>query len=688
MNDNSILALYLLSFVVAVLASYLALMLAGRVTRARSGQALAWLIGGGITMGTGIWSMHFIGMLAFYLPIQVSYSFKETLLSWLVAIVVSCFALFLVKGTRRNRHNLVLGGIIIGAGLSAMNCVEMAAIKVGPGLRYDPALFVASVAVAIVGAIVALWLAFRLRGGDAWHTKLTRFSAAIIMGLAIMGMQFTNMAASRFSTPSLSGFNDGMNHNWLAFSVAGLSLTILAFILLLSFIDIRSRRYADALRLSLKTVHSKLAYLGTHDALTSLPNRSLVNKKITEMIETAEGKAVLFAVLHINIDRLKTVNESLGRAAGDQLLNAFVLRIRQTLRPGDMLARLSGDDFVVLAMVSEVKDAAGIAENLIEILGRPLHVPSHEIHVTASIGISLFPNNGTTAESLLATSDIAMSHVKQHGRNNYHFFTSEMHARNRDRINLESGLRPALRENEFRMFYQPKIDIRSGRIVGLEGLLRWKHPEYGLVSPTRFIPLAEESGLIVAIGDWVMEAACQQSRQWQDKGLMPEMIPIAINLSAHQFLQRDLVDSTIAVLKRHAIPPASLILELTEGSLMGNPENAIDVLRELTRLGIHVSIDDFGTGYSSLSYLRRFPLSEIKIDRSFVQSLENNLEDRAIVRAIVTLAHSLQLTVVAEGVTKVEQLRFLRQIGCDQYQGFLFSEPVPADIISGMLASQ
>ena len=688
MNDASIPSLYILAFVVAVMASYFGLMLAGRVSRARRGQALAWLIGGGITIGTGIWAMHFIGILAFYLPIKVSYSARVTLLSWLIAVVVSCFALFMVKGTRRNRHNLVFGGIVIGVGLSAMNYVGMAAIKFGSGLRYDPALFVASVGVAIVGAIVALWLGFRLRGGDSWHTKLTRFSASIIMGLAIIGMHFTNMAATRFSSASLYGLNDGMDHNWLAFSVSGMILMILAFILLWSFIDIRSRRYAEALRASLKTVHSKLAYLGTHDALTSLPNRSLLNKKIAETIASAESKSTLFTILHINIDRLKTVNESLGRAAGDQLLNAFVLRIRQTLRLGDMLARLSGDDFVVLAEVSQPEDAARMAENLIELLGRPLHVPSHEIHVTASIGISLFPHNGNTAESLLATADIAMSHVKQHGRNNYQFFTPEMHARNRDRIDLESGLRPALRENEFRMYYQPKVDIRSGKIVGVEGLLRWKHPEYGLVSPTRFIPLAEESGLIVAIGDWVMEAACKQSRQWQNQGLMSEIIPISVNLSAHQFLQRDLVDSTMSVLKRHAIPAASLILELTEGSLMGNPENAIDVLRELNRFGVRVSIDDFGTGYSSLSYLRRFPLSEIKIDRSFVQSLESNLEDRAIVRAIVTLAHSLQLTVVAEGVAKVEQLRFLRQIGCDQYQGFLFSEPVPAETISEMLASQ
>lgn len=684
MNGTYNSALALLSFAVAVLASYVALKLAGRVSRARGGQARAWLIGGGMAMGTGIWAMHFIGMLAFYLPIRISYDVEETLLSWLIAIALSCFALFLVKGSRLGHQRLVFGGIIIGLGLSAMHYLGMEAIEIAPPVSYDPALFMASVAVAIVGAIVALWLAFHLRGGDSWHTNLTRLAAAVIMGLAITGMHYTGMAAARFASNSLCSFNDGLDHNWLALSVAGFTLVTSAFVLLLSFIDIRSRRHADALRASLKSVHSKLEYLGTHDVLTSLPNRSLLNDRIAAAIAEAEKAFTLFGVLHINIDRLKTVNEALGRTAGDQVLNAFVLRIRQTLRPRDMLARLSGDNFVVLSELEQTADAGRIAENLIELLGRPLHVPSHEVHVTLSIGISVYPNDGKTAEALLANADTAMSHVKQHGRNNYQFFTPEMHARNRDRVDLESGLRPALGKNEFRMYYQPKVDIATGKIVGVEGLLRWQHPEYGLVSPSRFIPLAEESGLIVAIGNWVMEAACRQSRQWEDKGLM--RMSISVNLSAHQFLQRDLVESIVAMMEQHRMPASGLVLELTEGTLMSNPENAIDVLRELTELGVRVSIDDFGTGYSSLSYLRRFPLSEIKIDRSFVQGLQTNQEDRAIVRAIVTLAHSLQLNVVAEGVAEVEQLQFLRQIGCDQYQGFLFSAPVPADVMTEMLA--
>ncbi|KAF3996806.1 putative bifunctional diguanylate cyclase/phosphodiesterase [Glaciimonas immobilis] len=686
-------ALYLLSFVVAVTASYIALILAGRVSRARRGQALAWLMGGGITMGTGIWGMHFMGMIAFYLPIAVSYSIRETVLSWVTAIALSLFALLLLKATRRGSRSLIAGGVIIGLGLVTMHYVAIEAITPGQGITYDPALFLVSVAVGIVGSIVALWLAFRLRGGVAWHSTLTRFSAAFIMGLAITGMQFTNMAASRFGAQPLDVLNDGLDHNWLTFSVAGFTMTILAFVLLLALIDMRSRRYANALSASLKTVHSKLAFLGTHDALTSLPNRLLLIKKIAKIIAANNTDKPLLAILHLNIDRLKTVNESLGRAVGDQLLNAFVLRISQKLNASDMLVRLSGDEFVVLRELADQSDAARLAENLMTLLRPPLYVPLHEVHLTASIGISTYPHDGDTAESLLARADMAMSHVKLHGRNNYQFFTPEMHERNRNRVNLESGLRPALRENEFRMYYQPKVDIQSGKIVGVEGLLRWQHPEYGLVPPTRFIPLAEESGLIVALGEWVLEAACRQSRLWQNRELMLDAaagrpIPISVNLSAHQFLQRDLVDSTITILSRHGISTASIILELTEGSLMGNPEAAIDVLRELAHLGVRVSVDDFGTGYSSLSYLRRFPLSEIKIDRSFVQLLDSNQEDRAIVHTIVTLAHSLQLTVIAEGVAKIEQLRFLRQIGCDQYQGFLFSEPVPAGVITEMLARQ
>ncbi|MDP5009565.1 MAG: diguanylate cyclase, partial [Glaciimonas sp.] len=545
------------------------LKLSGRVHRARGKQALSWFIGGGMAMGTGMWGMHFIVLLAYHLPIEITYKLGYTALSWGIAVLTSSFGLWLIKGEKLSRRRWLLGGIIMGCGMLAMHYVGMAAMEVINHIRYIPHLFAASIILAISGAIGMVWCAFYLRAGDTFMMHALRVGAALIMGLAMTVMHSVGAAAAHLSVTSLTLDNEGLDHTFLALTIASFTLITSSFALMLAYIDIRSRRHADALKATLKTAHSKLAYLGTHDVLTSLPNRLLLSEQITQTLMMIRRNVVSnvvnkagdpqqekqkqkeqnkvgnsFALLHISIDRLKIINETLGRDVGDQVLSAIVLRIRKGLTSKVTLARISGSEFVALLMIRQTNDAAIIAEKLINTVSAPLWIAPHEVEVTLSIGISVYLGDGDgscTAEVLLGSADTAMEYVKQHGRNNYQFFTPEMQARHRDRVDLESGLRPALRNQEFLVYYQPKINFSNGKIASVEALLRWQHPEYGLVSPERFIPLAEESGLITSIGNWVLEAACQQSRAWQDAGLAP--ICIAVTPPPPQFLQRDLVEN-------------------------------------------------------------------------------------------------------------------------------------------------
>jgi len=422
---------------------------------------------------------------------------------------------------------------------------------------------------------------------------------------------------------------------------------------------------------------ARLAYLAQFDPLTGLPNRALLSDRFSQMIVLAMRRGVPLGVLFIDLDDFKLVNDSQGHAAGDELLKETARRLLATVRQGDTVARISGDEFaVILGDLARPDDAALVAQKIIDKLGEAVAIRNHQVFVTASIGIATFPADGDNAETLLGAADAAMYRAKQAGRNAFQFFTAEINQRTRARAQLGVELRRALERNEFSLAYQPKIDLETGRPSGAEALLRWDHPERGSVAPVEFIPVLEETGLIVQVGEWVLERACRDLKAWQAAGR--KVMPVAVNLSARQFRQQDLDTRIRSIVDAAGIAPSLIELEITESQLMHDPEHATRVLRALSNAGLRVAIDDFGTGYSSLAYLTRFPLSALKIDRSFVAHVLSDQADATIVRTIVDMAHTLGFTVVAEGVETGQQADFLRQLGCEQAQGFLFAYPMPA----------
>lgn len=431
----------------------------------------------------------------------------------------------------------------------------------------------------------------------------------------------------------------------------------------------------------------RIKYLATHDNLTDLPNRAMFNQLLGFSIKRARRYQRQCAVLFIDLDRFKIINDSLGHAAGDVLLVEMATRLRGGVRASDVVTRLGGDEFVVLLEgIEESKQAATTASHLLSAICKPLELNGHECRVTASIGIAIFPNDSADEEALIKNADSAMYIAKQGGKNDVRFFSNEIKTRSIDRLMMETSLRHALDRNELRLHYQPKLDVATGRISGVEALLRWCHPDLGELAPNRFIPLAEETGLIVPIGRWVMKTACAQNMAWQREGL--PAISMAVNVSPRQFSDENLLNDINDALSSSGMDPRLLQIEITESMVMLNVERAIQLLDAIQSRGVRLAIDDFGTGYSSMSVMKRFPVDTIKIDRSFVRDLPQNSEDRAIAQAIIGMGKALGLTIVAEGVETSEQQEFLREHACDEIQGFLFSKPVAADKIAELLQLQ
>jgi len=434
-----------------------------------------------------------------------------------------------------------------------------------------------------------------------------------------------------------------------------------------------------------KRARQSLNYMAHFDALTDLPNRTLLKDRAEQAISHAQRNGSMVGILFLDLDNFKLVNDTIGHTLGDVLLKRVADRISDCLRDGDTAARLGGDEFIVmLPDISDIQDAAKVASKILESLTPPLDVDQHEIFVSISIGISIYPNNSKDMDGLWADADSAMYHAKKLGKNNYQFFTPEMNSSAQNYMKLEKHLRRALEQDELALYYQPQVDIETGSIIGVEALIRWFSPELGMVAPGDFIPLAEETGLIVPIGAWVLKTACTQARFWQQNGLP---IRVAVNLSSRQFhhiqnqqqSRHPLLDAVLNALDETGLPPDLLELEITEGVLMQHLDTTMEILNTLKNIGVRLSVDDFGTGYSSLSYLKRFPIDMLKIDKSFVNDITTDPSDKAIVAAITVMAQQLKLEVVAEGVETVEQLEFLRELRCHYVQGYYFSKPLPAD---------
>lgn len=669
--------LVLCSLLVAILASYTALDMAGRINTAHGRAAHWWLLDGASAMGVGIWSMHFVGMLAFSLPIPLGYDPLITLLSLLIAIASSAFALWLVCQKELPWSRLALGAVLMGTGVAGMHYTGMAAMRMDPWIRYIPSLFILSIVIAIVASGAALWIAFHLRQNTS-KVMLSRAGAAVVMGFAIVGMHYTGMAAAQFPLGSICGAaHAGVNSGWLALLIIIVTLAVLGIALIISVLDLRMESRTSALATSLAEANKELTYLALHDNLTKLPNRVLLEDRLNQAIQGAESGKTRFAVMFMDLDGFKAVNDAYGHRIGDLLLFEVAQRIGTRVRMQDTIARVGGDEFVLLTDVGEPADAATLADKLLLATRDPFQVADHELRVSISIGIAMYPDNGAHQHDLLTNADAAMYHAKELGRNAYCFFEASMNANVHEQLQLLQDLRLALERRELILYYQPKFEAPNGPAIGAEALLRWKHPSRGLIQPDQFIPLAERTGLIVPIGEWVLDEACRQMREWHDAGR--RNWTMAVNLSSLQFGHAGLIQAVRGTLQRHALEPSCLTLEITESTAMHDADASVVILQQLSDMGVHIAIDDFGTGYSSLLYLKRLPASELKIDRGFIRDLAQDTEDRAIVSAIVALGQTLDLKIVAEGVETMAQQEFLTHLGCDSLQGFLLGAPMPSD---------
>ncbi|MFM5035376.1 putative bifunctional diguanylate cyclase/phosphodiesterase [Aeromonas media] len=661
------------SILLAVLASYTALNMTSRVSQSQGRAAVLWLTGGAFAMGLGIWSMHFIGMLAFNLPIALGYDLPLTGLSLVAAIGSSAFALWLVSRPQLPWGRILFGAVLMGAGIATMHYIGMAAMKIMPGINYQRGLFVLSILIAVLASGAALWIAFRLRNSSP-RAFFSKACASLVMGAAIIGMHYTGMAAAQFPEGSLCGaLYTGLDTQWLATVVIIVTLAVFAIALVLSMLDAHAARLST----SLHQAHNELLKLALHDSLTRLPNRLLFADRLEQRIQECQHSQRSFSLLFLDLDGFKIINDAHGHHTGDLLLVEVAERISALLGPNDTASRFGGDEFVLALAPGDVGQTTAFAERLLAALAQPYQWEHHSLHITASIGIAVYPQDGTSLHELTLNADAAMYYDKERGRNHYNYFDSAMNANAHQQFLLQQELQHALERGELALHYQPKYAARSGEVVGAEALLRWQHPQLGAISPARFLPLAEKSRLIIPIGNWVIDEACRQMSRWRDAG-HPDW-NVAVNLSTIQLASPGLLEEVESALARHRLEARHLTLEITETTAMENAEESLAILNRLAELGLGISIDDFGTGHSSLLYLKRFPANELKIDRGFVTTLAPQGDDATIIGAIIALGQALEMRIVAEGVETEEQRALLTLLGCDTLQGYLLGRPMTGD---------
>ena len=687
-----------LSLLIGCFASYVTLELAKRMRSPDKALARFWWCGGALTMGTGIWSMHFVGMFAFELPIELGYRGLQTFLSWVAAVVVSAIALRAANQGQLSRQRLVISALLMGVGICAMHYTGMAALDMAPGIVWNPWLVAASALIAVVASAVALLIFFWLRRVDSRHLWAYQLVAAAVMGVAITGMHYTGMAAAQFPVGSICLSAGALASRDLGVFVILGTMMLLSMTMVTSILDARMQgkaaRLSDRLRSTnteLQKVNEELQQHAFTDALTGLPNRLLLEDRLRHAVSRFERQdkhlsrnLQRIAVLFVDLDGFKPINDTFGHATGDKVLKVVAQRLLQCAREADTVARIGGDEFVLLLEnLGSATDAVALAQRIIDTFAAPFEIDGSSMQLGTSIGIALCPDHGNT-EKLLVHADAAMYAAKRMGGRNYALFEAHMHTSNQGEISLHADLSQALARGEISLHYQPKVESRRGTIRGVEALLRWQHPQRGAVGPQIFIPIAERYGLINALGDWVINEACRQMQVWQSTGLT---ISVAINLSVHQLRQETLGDRIAAALARHDVPAERLLCEITESVAMEDVQATQTAFDARSRLGVLLSIDDFGTGYSSLSYLRQLPAKQLKIDRSFILDIDDSVDARAIVDAVIKLAHALGLSVVAEGVETAAQRDILLELGCDEMQGYLFARPMTSDALLEMARS-
>ncbi|WNK58695.1 bifunctional diguanylate cyclase/phosphodiesterase [Pantoea agglomerans] len=666
------------SLIVAFIASFTALDTAGRVAVSRGWSARFWLLVGGIAMGIGVWAMHFIGMLAMMLPMMMRYDTRLTILSLLVAILASVLAFGqTVGGLHLTRQRLLRGTLILGAGVVVMHYLGMYALLIEPQPEWNALLVALSVLIAFAASGLALWLAFHLRQGDH-HLMLMRGLASLVMGIAIAGMHYVGMAAAEFSHSSMMQPH-GVSNAGLAVWVTLITLTILGVTLLSSMLDAQLRAARLATRLN--RANQELRQLAMHDNLTTLPNRVMLEQQLDLAIKQAMLNEHRFAVIYMDLDGFKAVNDTWGHHVGDRLLVAVAERLCSQLSNTMLLVRLGGDEFVLMAEC-DISAARQLAQKLVKVISSPFELDRYVLHVSLSAGIAIFPLHGRNRQELLFNADAAMYHTKHSGRNGWCLFEPAMSAATQHQLELANDLWEAIEREQMRLFYQPKFCSGGTRLMGFEALLRWQHPQRGLLTPELFLPRAEKTGQIIALGNWVIGEACRQLRLWHNQGHSDWTV--SVNLSALQFHQRDLLTILTQTLARNQLPGSALMLEITEAIAMRDPAFSQQRIRELQQAGVSVAIDNFGIGYANLLHLKDLDASELKIDRSFINCLRPGSEDATVVSAMLTLAQSLNLRMVAEGVETEEQQHLLTSLGFDALQGYLLGKPTPADRVEAL----
>ena len=765
--------LVLLAGIICFLAAITAFSILDRA-RADDRRRAAWLALAAFVSGTGIWSTHFVAMLAYQPDLPVGYDFGLTLLSVAAAILITGAGWWIAL--RGRRWAPAAGGALLGGGIGTMHYIGMSAVKLAGWLVWDEAYVVVSVLIGILLSAAAL----------AEHRRkpaLVPWRPALLFTLAICGLHFTAMAAAGiYPDPGLEVPAEAIGSSTLTVAVVAMALIILSISFAMVLFDRKLARnaaeeaqrikaFADAaieglvvvdedrvvdanrsflalagydslealpktlaellpdldthaltagidggvsecrligagerecdVEVLLRPLHwrgaerrvlavrdiserkeaaARIAHLAYHDALTGLPNRAVFGDHLARNVERAADAGEPIAVLCVDLDGFKAVNDIHGHPAGDELLIEVAHRLRSVVRGDELVARLGGDEFAVVQQGGSQPAHAGLlAERIIAALAEPYAVAGQSARVSASIGIAVFPADAETPLDLVRNADMALYRAKREGRGLARFYEAAMDEALRQRRQLEADLRLALANGDLRLHYQPLAELDSGSIIGFEALLRWDHPQLGPISPEMFVRLAEESGLIVALGEWVLRAACGEAAGWTPA------LKLSVNLSPLQFMQDDLVGAIEAVLADTGLDPARLELEVTEGLLIKDATGALSILERLKALGVQISMDDFGTGYSSLSYFRMFPFDKVKIDRSFVGDMIANPQARAIIRSVIGLGHGLGVPVVAEGVETSEQLEALRAEGCDQVQGYLISRPNPIGHFEGVV---
>ncbi|MEE9100175.1 MULTISPECIES: bifunctional diguanylate cyclase/phosphodiesterase [Pseudomonas] len=685
--------LVLLSILIACAASYVALSIAGLMLRSPQ-HARRWQWVGGICLGSGIWSMHFVAMLAFRPAVPVHFNSGLTLLSLLIAIGTSVIAMRLLIRAGLSPLQHLLAACCIGASIAGMHYTGMAAIQAPPMQHYDPSLVALSVLIAILVAYTALVLTPVLNRQPAERQWIYQILASLLLGGAIAGMHFTGMAALTLTLPSwvvpVANAAQG-NAIQLGLMVGLLALAVVLAGLWAAWIDesLSSKESelnrVNTLLSQLDHANASLQQLARFDGLTGLHNRTALNEEFALRLERNRKKGQGMAVILLDLDHFKRVNDSLGHAAGDELLCIVSGRIRSALRGSDLLARFGGDEFCILADLGEDHEARILAQRLMQRMKEPITTAGRNLVMTLSVGISLFPNDGEQAEELLKHADLALYQSKGNGRNVTHFFSPHLKTKATQELQLEEELRKALWDDELVLYYQPILRIDHGGVEQLEALVRWKHPVHGLLSPDRFINLAVANGLIGALDAWVLRHACKDLRRLHDLGFGD--LRVAVNCCASNLGRDSLVEEVQRTLDDAGLEARYLELEVTENAVMANIDQAVPLLNRLRELGVSLSIDDFGTGYSSLSYLRQLPLDALKVDRSFICDVPQSQRDSEIAQAIIAMAQKLHLKVIAEGVEHPQQLAFLRDNHCGLAQGYLFSRPLPFSALVDFLGA-